>query len=42
MPYLLTILILLPVSGALGLVIDTLIAKGREDHYRWVALITTT
>jgi NADH-quinone oxidoreductase subunit M len=42
MPYLLTILILLPVAGALGLVIYSLVAKGREDHYRWVALVTTT
>ena len=42
MQYLLTILILLPVAGALGLVIYSLVSKGREDHYRWIALGTTT
>ena len=42
MQYLLTILILLPVAGALGLVIYSLVSKGREDHYRWIALVTTT
>ncbi len=41
MPYLLTILILLPVAGALGLVIYSFVSKGREDHYRWIALATT-
>lgn len=41
MTYLLTILILLPVAGALGLVIYGLLSKGREDHYRWIALATT-
>ena len=41
MPQLLTILILLPVAGALALVLYSFVAKGREDHYRWVALIAT-
>ena len=41
MTYLLTILILLPVAGALGLVIYGLVSKGSEDHYRWIALATT-
>jgi NADH-quinone oxidoreductase subunit M len=41
MPYLLTILILLPVGGALGLVLYSLVSKGREEHYRWIALFTT-
>ena len=41
MSYLLTILILLPVAGALGLVIYSFVSKGREDHYRWIALATT-
>ena len=41
MPYLLTTLILLPVAGALGLVLYSLVFKGREEHYRWIALITT-
>lgn len=41
MSNLLTILILLPVAGALALVLYSLMAKGREEHFRWVALITT-
>ena len=41
MSNLLTILILLPVAGALALVLYGLLAKGREEHYRWVGLITT-
>jgi NADH-quinone oxidoreductase subunit M len=41
MSYLLTILILLPVAGALALVLYGFVAKGREEHYRWVGLITT-
>ena len=41
MPYLLTILILLPVAGALGLVLYSLASSHREDHFRWIALITT-
>ena len=42
MPYLLTILILLPVAGAVGLVVYSLVSKGREEQYRWIALVTTT
>lgn len=41
MSYLLTILILLPVAGALGLVLYGLASNRNEDHYRWIALITT-
>src|ERR1051325_9143434 len=41
MSYLLTILILLPVAGALGLVLYSLAWKRGEEHYRWIALITT-
>jgi NADH-quinone oxidoreductase subunit M len=41
MPYLLTTLILLPVAGALVLVLYSLVFKGREEHYRWIALATT-
>src|SRR5215218_8141848 len=41
MPYLLTILILLPVAGALGLVLYSFVSSRREEHFRWVALITT-
>ena len=41
MPYLLTILILLPVAGALGLVIYSYLSKRSEEHFRWVALIAT-
>ncbi|HEU4508453.1 MAG TPA: NADH-quinone oxidoreductase subunit M [Pyrinomonadaceae bacterium] len=42
MPYLLTTLILLPVAGALALVVYSFVSKGREDHYKWIALIATT
>ncbi|HEX5875247.1 MAG TPA: NADH-quinone oxidoreductase subunit M [Pyrinomonadaceae bacterium] len=45
MPYLLTTLILLPVAGALALVLYSFVAKsreGREDHYKWIALAATT
>ena len=42
MPYLLTTLILLPFAGALALVLYGLVAKGREDHYKWIALAATT
>ena len=49
MPYLLTTLILLPVLGALALVLYSFVAKGREgrregreDHYKWIALAATT
>jgi NADH-quinone oxidoreductase subunit M len=41
MPHLLTILILLPVAGALGLVLYSFLSSRREEHYRWIALITT-
>ncbi|HEX7331990.1 MAG TPA: NADH-quinone oxidoreductase subunit M [Pyrinomonadaceae bacterium] len=41
MPYLLTILILLPVAGALGLVLYSYASSRREEHYRWIALVVT-
>src|SRR6185503_8985178 len=41
MSYLLTILILLPVAGALALVGYSFISSRREEHYRWVALAVT-
>ena len=41
MPHLLTILILLPVAGALALVLYSFVSGRREEHYRWVALVTT-
>src|SRR5262245_43678448 len=41
MPYLLTILILLPVAGALIAVVFSLSDK-REEHHKWIALVTTT
>ena len=41
MPYLLTILILLPVAGALALVLYGLASRKTEEHYRWIALVTT-
>jgi len=41
MTYLLTILILLPVAGALALVGYSFVSSRREDHYRWVALVVT-
>jgi NADH-quinone oxidoreductase subunit M len=41
MPYLLTTLILLPVAGAVALVLYSVLAKGREEHFRWLALIVT-
>ncbi len=42
MPYLLTILILLPVAGALIAVVYSLVAREREEHHKWIALATTT
>src|SRR5215217_8795195 len=42
MPYLLTILILLPVAGALALVLYSFLSNSREEHYRWIAFIATT
>ena len=41
MSHLLTILILLPVAGALALVGYSFVSSRREDHYRWIALVTT-
>ena len=41
MPHLLTILILLPVIGALASVLYSLVPSSREDHYKWIALVTT-
>ena len=41
MPYLLTILILLPVAGALALVLYSFVSSRREEHYRWIALVVT-
>ncbi len=41
MRYLLTILILVPVAGALASVLYAVIAKGREAHYKWIALVTS-
>jgi len=41
MPHLLTILILLPVAGALGLVLYSFAPPRRDEHYRWIALVTT-
>src|SRR6185369_1370 len=41
MSHLLTILILLPVAGALALVGYSFVSSRREEHYRWIALITT-
>jgi len=42
MPHLLTILILLPVAGALALVLYGFVSSRREEHYRWIALIVTS
>jgi len=41
MSHLLTILILLPVAGALALVGYSFVSSRREDYYRWIALVTT-
>ena len=41
MPHLLTILIVLPTIGALASVLYSLSPSSREDHYRWIALVTT-
>ena len=41
MSYLLTILILLPVAGALALVGYGFVSNRKEEHYRWIALIVT-
>lgn len=42
MPYLLTILILLPVAGALIAVVYSVVFGKREEHHKWIALGTTT
>src|SRR4029079_13190275 len=41
MPHLLTILILLPTIGALAAILYSLTPGSREDHYKWIALVTT-
>jgi NADH-quinone oxidoreductase subunit M len=41
MPHLLTILILLPAIGALASVLYSFSPSRHEDHYKWIALITT-
>ena len=41
MPYLLTILILLPFAGALALVLYSFAPPRRDEHYRCIALVTT-
>src|SRR5215213_3521883 len=41
MPYLLTILILLPVASGLALVLYSFLSNGREENYRWIAFIAT-
>jgi NADH-quinone oxidoreductase subunit M len=41
MPHMLTILILLPFAGALGLVLYSFAPPRRDEHYRWIALVTT-
>src|SRR4029453_9508413 len=42
MNHLLTILILVPVAGAVASVLYSVIAKGNEQHYKWIALATST
>ncbi|HJX90042.1 MAG TPA: NADH-quinone oxidoreductase subunit M [Pyrinomonadaceae bacterium] len=41
MPHLLTILILLPAIGALASVLYSFAPSRHDDHYKWIALITT-
>jgi NADH-quinone oxidoreductase subunit M len=41
MPYLLTILILLPFAGTLAMVLYSFAPSKRDEHYRWIALIAT-
>jgi NADH-quinone oxidoreductase subunit M len=41
MSHLLTILILVPVAGALASVLYGVVAKGNENHYKWIALGTS-
>ena len=41
MPYLLTILILLPFAGTLVMVLYSFAPTRRDEHYRWIALVAT-
>jgi NADH-quinone oxidoreductase subunit M len=41
MTHLLTILILLPVAGALALVGYGFVSSRKEEHYKWIALVVT-
>lgn len=41
MPYLLTILILMPTAGALIAVLYSVVLGKREEHHKWIALATT-
>lgn len=41
MNHLLTILILIPVAGALASVLYAVVAKGNEEHHKWIALGTS-
>jgi NADH-quinone oxidoreductase subunit M len=41
MNHLLTILILIPVAGALASVLYAVVAKGNEEHFKWIALATS-
>src|SRR5258708_21231414 len=41
MQHLLTILILLPIAGALASVIYSFAPGRREEHYKWIGLLTT-
>jgi NADH-quinone oxidoreductase subunit M len=41
MSHLLTILILVPMAGALASVLYGVVAKGNESHYKWIALGTS-
>jgi len=38
---LLTLILLLPVAGALGTVLYSFAPNSREEHYKWIALLTT-
>src|SRR4029453_18698850 len=42
MNHLLTILILVPVAGAVASVLYAVVAKGNEQHFKWIALATST
>jgi NADH-quinone oxidoreductase subunit M len=41
MPHLLTVLILLPVAGALAATLYSLVPGKRDAHFKWIGLITT-